>query len=468
MDTSSIAYNYAIVKELFKSDNIISIDSEVTKLILLEIDLVKTHYLSKFPTSSNIDVLNHIIDVFFKNTINEMGQLGKPLIFNQIKKGNRISRDYVPVKTLDELTDRFILDLNIREKMTMLKNFKSQTNDCIMFSIILEYHKNNDDFIKKYPSMNVTFIDETINLIERILGFNITEVNKCYNNLSGDNEIMVSGCKPLYETMQKEILDPKTKRFSSPITLCWLWHPLIYGIPYQDVIKLPSENYIKNMSDSFVKTKFNTQCMVDTFINYPIFPELSGREKKYIYQTLGNESRIDYRGINLQRLPWSPPICFMKPKTPNSFYINLQKRHNKYFVSNISGHVMIFIIMARFFKNIDINKIILASILYLVPYNHSIHEIFQAVKMMNIPISYKIENNDLNNLNNFLLECNMPVINKELVLQTYNYTISKIPSKRISKVKTGGKQKFKKSKKSKTCKNNMISKRKHNTRKKFI
>ena len=38
----------------------------------------------------------------------------------------------------------------------------------------------------------------------------------------------------------------------------------------------------------------------------------------------------------------------------------------------------------------------------MVPYNHSIHEIFQAAKMMGINTNYSIQDTDLDNINEFL------------------------------------------------------------------
>jgi hypothetical protein len=92
----------------------------------------------------------------------------------------------------------------------------------------------------------------------------------------------------------------------------------------------------------------------------------------------------------------------MKPIEPFSFSVNLQKRYKKYAVSNLSGHVMLFLIMAKYFNGINLNLIILANVLFMVPYNHSIHEIFQAAKMMGINTNYSIQDTDLDNINEFL------------------------------------------------------------------
>ena len=46
----------------------------------------------------------------------------------------------------------------------------------------------------------------------------------------------------------------------------------------------------------------------------------------------------------------------------------------------------------------------------MVPYNHSIHEIFQAAKVMGINTNYSIKKNDLDNLNEFLTKSDLQPI----------------------------------------------------------
>ena len=138
-----------------------------------------------------------------------------------------------------------------------------------------------------------------------------------------------------------------------------------------------------------------------------------------------------------ERPPWTPPICYMKPLEPTSFSVNLQERYKKYFVSNLSGHVMLFLIMSKYFKDINLNYIILANILYMVPYNHSIHEIFQAAKMMGINTEYSIEKTDLENINNFLKENQL----NQITLPRQSLWIKKSPD---GKTLLGGKGKTRK------------------------
>jgi hypothetical protein len=411
-DTSSILYNYAITRTLFDSKNKNAIENEITKLLLLQFDLIVANS-SNNPAITAKDNLDNVIRIFFKDVINEQGQVGVPLV--------KINGSYQPVKTLGQLKD-VILKYNFREKMSILRNFASKTNDCFMYSILIEYYENRESgqtgqtnaFKTKYPMLNTTFLDESILLIENILGFDIIETANCYQDLRGSGTLITSGCtekKRFYREIQSDYIANKTQ---SPITLCWLWHPLVYGVPYQDVVKLPADNYVKKLSTSYTgnNTTLIPNCMSDIYSKYPLFPPLSEREQMYIKDKGGN---VLVDGL-YQRPPWTPPICYMKPIEPYSFSVNLQKRYKKYSVSNLSGHVMIFLIMAKYFKNpvdnqpINMNMIVLASILFMVPYNHSIHEIFQAAKMMGVNTNYSIKNTDLDNINMLLSATNLTPI----------------------------------------------------------
>ena len=223
--------------------------------------------------------------------------------------------------------------------------------------------------------LNTKTMDNSITMIEQILGFDIEETNNCYNDIDGSKIVKCSTSrlgpnKHFYDMIQNE------NNSQSPITLCWLWHPLVYGIPYQNVVKLAGNNPIKNLLPTYEKNnqeEFN-DCMTNVFSKYPVFPKLSDREKKYM-KSKGVKPII---GKLYSRPPWTPPYCIFKRPPASNFNTNLNNRYNKYSVSNLSGHTMLFIIMARYFKDINLNLILLASLLFMVPYNHSIHEILQA------------------------------------------------------------------------------------------
>ena len=445
MDTSSITYNYGIARGLYDSRNMNVIDNEITNLIYSQIDLVLAYYNN--PVAA-MEKLNLIKTVFFKDAINEQGQIGIPLI--------KVRGVYKQVQTVQELKDLFIPNLNFREKMTMLKNFVSKTNDCIMYSIIIEYNTalNNSQesaFITKYPMLNTDGLKKTIIQIENILGFEIEETTICYNDIEGITQMPCTrNTKPYYKLIQDTYMDNPTK---SPITICWLWHPLVYGIPYQDVIKLQSNNLVKQIATSYTKVTDPIQvkqCMERIYSQYPLFPKLSGREKLYMKK---NNIFANIDGL-YDLPPYNPPVCFQQPIQPNSFYVNLQKKYKKYNVSNLSGHVMIYITMAKLFNNINLDLIILANIVYMVPYNHSIHEVLQASKLLGINTEYSIRDTDIDAVNTILGNNGLRPI-------TISSSASWIPPTSITRTPSSGGRKRRKTKKSKRKSNKRIK----NTRK---
>jgi hypothetical protein len=387
VDTTTIAYNYSIMLTLYNQYKV-QVNDGLNKMINRIINLIIANNPMDTKDSERREIINNIL---FKDSLIGQGQ-----ILPQISINNYVK----------ELKNTFIPSLNFREKMSIIRNFASKDN-CLMYSILIEYDKSKNNkvlknaFEKKYPMLNLNYLTESINMIENIIGFDIDETDKCYNDINGSSAVQCSNSrnkpnKPFYKMIEKNYVDKPTK---SPITLCWLWHPLVYGVPYQNVVKLPADNAIKKMMPYYEtndKTQFE-KCMTDTFTDYPVFPPLSKREQSYM-RNKGVNPNVS--GIYI-RPPWTPPYCYYKKPQP-TFTTNMLKRYKKFTVSNLSGHTMIFIIIAKYFKDINLNMIVLASLLFMVPYNHSIHEIFQAAKMLGVNTEYSIKKTDLENMNHFL------------------------------------------------------------------
>ena len=106
MDTSSVAYNYAIAITLYKSQNMTGIKAEIIKLIIDQISLVEAKYT--VDGWNEKEIFTEIKKIFFFDIMNEGGQLGEPLI---VPEG---SRTLEPVRNLSELKKNFIPNLNIR------------------------------------------------------------------------------------------------------------------------------------------------------------------------------------------------------------------------------------------------------------------------------------------------------------------------------------------------------------------
>ena len=110
--------------------------------------------------------------------------------------------------------------------------------------------------------------------------------------------------------------------------------------------------------------------------------------------------------------------------------------------------------------------IVLASILFMVPYNHSIHEIFQAAKMMGVNTNYSIKNTDLDNINMLLSATNLtPIVLPNQASwvspqkrNTFEGTYTK-GGKRQSRKRTMRTKRSKKTKKTKTTIRTKRSKR---------
>ena len=427
-NTTSIDYNYAIARVLYDRVGVkdtqtkSSVYNYIKQLVISQVKLLDKYF------SENTDKIDKIRNIMFKTT-KLSGSTGVTTTreTSVISEGKKI---LTPITTIDQINN-VIKTSNIRELMTMIKNFASADNDCNMYSLLVEYDKTIkpqrndgkiDEFKIKYPMLNTTTMEKSITLIEDIIGFNIEFTGEKYkpDDINGSNPQIddITGVTPIndnaipyYKVMQDY---HKKNNIKSPITLCWLWHPLVYGVPYQDIVKLPVQNMIRSMVDSYeptdkqgIDSDFN--CMNDIFRKYEIFPPLSDREKRFI-KTITNRKQQTSDGIVIPA--YNPPICYMKAKhkdTPN-FTLNMLKRFNKYSVSNFSGHVMLFITVASYFNiqvderyiSIDKRMIVIACIIYMVPYNHSIHEIFQAAKMMGVFPEYNIRKTDLENLNTLI------------------------------------------------------------------
>ena len=395
VDTNTIVYNYGIMLTLYNQYKT-QINNGLNKMIHRIVNLIIVNNPTVTTNGARIGIIN---DILFKDSLVGQGQ-----ILPQIYIKNKLKN----METIEELKETFIPSLNFREKMSIVRNFASKDN-CLMYTILIEYNESknnnlpNNAFEKKYPMLNLDYLNESVTMIENIIGFDISETNKCYDDINGTSSTNCRASrqqpnKSFYKMMQHNYTENPTK---SPITLCWLWHPLVYGVPYQNVVKLPSDNAVKKMMPIYEKNDKSQfeKCMTDTFNNYPVFPVLSKREQTYM-KNKGAGPNVD--GL-YKRPPWTPPYCYYKKPIP-TFTTNMLKRYNKFSVSNLSGHTMLFIIMAKYFKDINLNMILLASMLFMVPYNHSIHEIFQAAKMLGVNTEYSIKKTDLENMNYFLTD----------------------------------------------------------------
>jgi len=78
--------------------------------------------------------------------------------------------------------------------------------------------------------------------------------------------------------------------------------------------------------------------------------------------------------VDIRFSPTKPTYCFLKPKSPESLTLKIRRNYDVFSVGYISGHTILFLQMAKYFAGINLKIIMLACILYMVPYNHSINE----------------------------------------------------------------------------------------------
>lgn len=440
-EMDSVGFEYFLMKELYNGFNTTILSRElnlappinnvnpnlelitkvVRNLLAKMISLVVAHTEQKNKTQGNIYTPAYLAEylrkTFFKDIPTEGGQTGIAKLLLLPTQGGKPS--FTSFKNPYELIDMVLPKMNIRELMTMVKNFQRSENDCIMYEVILTFKeviKYSDstgktdmiiNFFKIYYMLSFEEMMESIKRIENILGFPIEETYKCYtrNDKTGQLEDRTAGCTEdnmLYNVIQKEVLEKHTTG-PIPVTLCYLWHPLIYGIPYQDVIKLQDKsgsNPVQNMLVSFVPEKDTAKlekCVKNLFSEYPIVPPLSENELIYVSEK-GNKF------VDMRFSPTKPTYCYLKAKSPESLTLKVRRKYDVFSVGNISGHTILFLQMAKYFTGIDLKIIMLACILYMVPYNHSINEIFQAGKLMNVFPDYNITVNIYEALQRILME----------------------------------------------------------------
>lgn len=442
IDTSSIFFNYTLINILYNNTVIMNyINTNVDNLINKMFQLIKLKYRQE--GWNELDIWNLLKERMFSDLINEQGISGMPLIKDST--GKRL----VEVTNLNQFLELYIPRLNLREKMSLIKRFWSSKFTCFFFEILIQFSQlGPEGFNKIYftgttktPLLNDLYITNLIVKINTTTGISIKEFNKCFSDINGTEEVpcTASSSKRYYELVQDNY-NSTDRMFDSPITICWLWHSLVYGYTHQDLLKLPGQNYVKNLISSYESTNDpaqSSECMGETFKYLPLLIKLSNREKKFI-TSRGLKAVVERL---FDRPPWTPPICYQKLKEPNSFLINLLKRNKKFSVSNISGHQILFNTMAEIF-NIDLSPIILAGMIYMVPYNHSITEIVEATRFYLLTNNLNIPSFDENpqifdnifNINDLLLVKNIlqnpkqsPLINNPKVQQAFsNANVAKI------------------------------------------
>ena len=356
MDTEKILYEYNIVLALNTNYNII-IKNELIKVITLIIDMIEV-------TNTNLDFLCFL---FFSESVTEYGQIGKQ-----------------DITTKKQLTD-LINSLNIRELFTFINNFRKKI-DCFMFELLINYKKTPQDFIKKYPFLDETYINYIINFIENMLDVDILDLSLCY-----DEEFIEKSCegtaKPFYRKVQDDVTSYPNWNYSN---ICSLWLPSTYGNTNQILLKESKENKLYDIvTKSMKKKKIDNSCAENIMNLFSFVEPLSKNEKDFLQSKQSNANNFLFT------------ICNSEPNDSN-FTTQLRKKYNKLIVSYTSGHAVIMLMICKYFKDINMGLITLGCIIWLVPYNHSITEIFLAAKELDVFKDYTLKKNTYESINEFL------------------------------------------------------------------
>lgn len=366
MDNKILHDEYDIVLKLYTNHNEI-IKKELIKVINLIIDTIEV---------TNKD-LNYLIYLFFSETLTEYGQIGKQ-----------------EITTKPELTE-LINSLNIRELFTVINNFRKKI-DCFMFELLINYKKNPKEFIENYPYLDISYIEYIINFIENMLDVDILDLDLCYNEAF--NEIP---CEPPVKPFYRSIQDDKTSYMDEtgkPInnsvpssTICSLWLPYAYGNNNQLLLKITTPNKLYNIVTNSMKKKqtIDEKCVEGMMKKYPFVEPLSPYEINFLKLKQSDTNKFLFA------------ICNSEPNDAN-FTTQLRKKYNKLMVSYTSGHTVIMLMLCKYFKGINLGLITLGCIIWLVPYNHSITEIFLAAKQLDIFKNFTLKKDILTSVNEML------------------------------------------------------------------
>ena len=146
------------------------------------------------------------------------------------------------------------------------------------------------------------------------------------------------------------------------------------------------------VTKSIKKKTPSPDCVRDTLTRFPFVEPLSINERTF----------LSSKGVN----PDVPSnfyfvICNAEPNELN-LITQIKKKYNKLAISYTSGHAHLMIELCNYFKDINMGLIILGCIIWLVPYNHAITEIFLAAKECGLFENYSLKKNTYESVNEFL------------------------------------------------------------------
>ena len=389
MDTEKILYEYNIVLALNSNYNI-TIKNELIKVVTLIIDMIAV-------TNTKLEFLCFL---FFSESVTDYGQIG-----NQ------------NITTKQQLFD-LVNSLNIRELFEIINNFRKNI-DCFMFELLLNYKKNPQDFIQNYPFLDETYIKYIINFIEDMFDVDIIDLSLCYNE-----EFIETPCvekaTPFYRKVQDDkisYMDENAKPLNNSVkysTICLLWLPFTYGNNNQILLKITTPNKLYDIVTKSIKKKsVDKSCTKEVMKLFPFVEPLSPNETRFLESKNSNANNFLFT------------ICNSEPNEAN-FTTQLRKKYKKLIVSFTSGHTVIMLMICKYFKGINLGLITLGCIIWLVPYHHSITEIFLAAKECDVFKNYTLKKNTYESVNELLQLSGLSQLNQIVSRKSSGYNFKKI------------------------------------------
>jgi hypothetical protein len=378
MDDENMNYEYKITKKIYLEYNKIILN-ELNKIIIGYIELIIRLLQNKNKDDSYI--LDFCKKNIFTDITSEYGHIKTDKLFSTLN-------------TFADLID-LSKQLNIREKMTFIKNFQRTLElNCLMYEMLLEYKKDKILFKSIYNNVDTNHIDKIIKTIENLMDFKIEETDLCY-----DDDYNLSDCNEKNKKLYNKINDSKEKFENEYPNLCSLWLPVVYLFSYQNSLKGEKYNRLNKLIKTFVPKKVaNPDCIIEIFKKYPLIEPLTTYEKDFLQSKSYDENNLPYKLV----------VCSFDKI--NSFYLKLRSRKNKLSISYSSGHAILFLLISNYIKNINLYYVILAIIIWLTPYNHSINEILSASKQYGLLDEYNYDISSLENINILLKKINLEEI----------------------------------------------------------
>ena len=388
-----------------------AIKKELIKLIINMMDIIIIFNRDKgIPEASYYKI---ILAAFFIDKPSEYGQIGKEQI-NQIGQ-------FIP----------FINRAPIRVLMIMIKNFQAGEMNCMMYEIFILYRISPVKFMTLYGNiLNSNEVIKGIKVIENYLDVDIEYTNKCYRD-NMNRHFRVNGMIPDPENPTKKKFDEsvigkdyketdctETKRMYSEwgydgyTNICSLWLPMTFMTPFQSIFKLSVDSkneYFQLIGDkTVIKIDEADYKGCTEFLNrYKFIEDLIKEERVYINSKLQHDDKInevegsDYNRKSLSKV-YKPIVCINKIKEPKSWYYSVRRNmNNHYDLGQTSGHTLFMILLGRYFNTND-KLMVLAQIIWTVPYNHSLYEVFSAAKTMDIFPEFRWANDIKTNMDTFL------------------------------------------------------------------